>query len=1743
MQAQSVTLDFLKPVGTVVDLSDKFNARVGDSMTPFNLFVTEGGKPKALNGLHPELEAAVGDGKLKDGKVVMSDNAKGIHWVGSAKNVTGYNRLTLTFPAEVFPQSGFCYGHLILANDAGVRESSVDIWFKVLDGLEIMGLAADYYDSAIELELKKLKEANSQAEQRLSKMKATPEGFANLDDLKAKYPVGNSNLNVTVDDGHLWIWLNGGWRDCGQYQTAGLSAEVKRQIGDLLDGFFKDYLIKNGSFSSGEVAPAFAVGSPAANLTVVNFNGRNWLRIDSNSNVSYGGVGWKIPVSGLSFPLHFETDVSTNDTTELVFYLLGTDAQGNYVNNNFSQLLYSINNEQHAISHVAFDFNLSPELANADNLELRIQIPGEKTIHGINITGVRLYSLYSHNKEYNDNFLAHTISEANMNGFAVMGNGSAPKKEIVNVNNKNWLAISVSNGSWNGLEIADVPNPNVVLKTDCPIHFETNIWNQNNDLSFDVNLVGTKEDGTQFIQFIKTIPLIANKITQLTADIQLAPELRNSSDLRLRIQCADEIALQDLKFSDFVLRFVSVTSDVYNGDLLQQNKLSDLPLAWASNGDSSNIQVTNRLNQQWLRVLINEAKGYSGFVLRSVAINPYNTFYFKSDLLSPNQTKLEIYAIGLDGRGAEIGTITDAILIKTIAIQPNVVNHVSCNFKLPSTMQSAKYVSLRIQQPDEKPLDLMLANAKLTYDNPVMKSKNLIPQGDYSQNSLSQVIALGSEYKFYTTYLNGEEWLRLDCLDTQAWQGIGWDVDSNVDLTRELELHLDLTSGDPRDLKILAVAYDDKGTILNDKSQLIEEVHLPGNNSICHIKQLFKLDDQLKDANFINVRIQQEAKDSLTILVKDIRLWYAADNDDNDNFLAHTISEANMNGFAVMGNGSAPKKEIVNVNNKNWLAISVSNGSWNGLEIADVPNPNVVLKTDCPIHFETNIWNQNNDLSFDVNLVGTKEDGTQFIQFIKTIPLIANKITQLTADIQLAPELRNSSDLRLRIQCADEIALQDLKFSDFVLRFVSVTSDVYNGDLLQQNKLSDLPLAWASNGDSSNIQVTNRLNQQWLRVLINEAKGYSGFVLRSVAINPYNTFYFKSDLLSPNQTKLEIYAIGLDGRGAEIGTITDAILIKTIAIQPNVVNHVSCNFKLPSTMQSAKYVSLRIQQPDEKPLDLMLANAKLTYDNPVMKSKNLIPQGDYSQNSLSQVIALGSEYKFYTTYLNGEEWLRLDCLDTQAWQGIGWDVDSNVDLTRELELHLDLTSGDPRDLKILAVAYDDKGTILNDKSQLIEEVHLPGNNSICHIKQLFKLDDQLKDANFINVRIQQEAKDSLTILVKDIRLWYAADNDDNASDKLEGYNLPTIKINGELAGMNKDDAKKVTYKYQNGSTTLTGYAKLKWQGNSSTMWEKKGYRLQPFTDNSYSKKEKVQFIPAWSPTSKINLKAYYTDGLLSRDVVNANIGADIASTNLSLPNDLKQEDNFGFIDGFPIALIINDEFEGIYSFNTARSDFDYVKYGIMGNGYTNVTNFTSANKADVKLDGSDFESLNPETVTDDEKSAVGDLVTWVATSTDENFKADFEKHLDLKTTIDYFILGNLLASVDSFGKNQIFLTWDGQKWFMQAYDLDTTFGISWEGKEQSLPTGLIGTENNLFKRLSKLFSAEISARYAELRTWLTPAYVLDKYKKRINTIGVGNYKLEFAKWNNPSKDFATYKQLKGAVNHQFSLLDQLWLKK
>lgn len=64
----------------------------------------------------------------------------------------------------------------------------------------------------------------------LSRMYLQPEGFANANDLKTKYPNGKPGIMVTADTGHKWIWVNGTWQDCGVYQAAADLATLKNRF-------------------------------------------------------------------------------------------------------------------------------------------------------------------------------------------------------------------------------------------------------------------------------------------------------------------------------------------------------------------------------------------------------------------------------------------------------------------------------------------------------------------------------------------------------------------------------------------------------------------------------------------------------------------------------------------------------------------------------------------------------------------------------------------------------------------------------------------------------------------------------------------------------------------------------------------------------------------------------------------------------------------------------------------------------------------------------------------------------------------------------------------------------------------------------------------------------------------------------------------------------------------------------------------------------------------------------------------------------------------------------------------------------------------------------------------------------------------------------------------------------------------------------------------------------------------------
>lgn len=64
----------------------------------------------------------------------------------------------------------------------------------------------------------------------LSRMNFEPESFENETALNARYPNGNSGLVITADTGHKWLYINGKWKDCGIYQTAGLAENAVKNM-------------------------------------------------------------------------------------------------------------------------------------------------------------------------------------------------------------------------------------------------------------------------------------------------------------------------------------------------------------------------------------------------------------------------------------------------------------------------------------------------------------------------------------------------------------------------------------------------------------------------------------------------------------------------------------------------------------------------------------------------------------------------------------------------------------------------------------------------------------------------------------------------------------------------------------------------------------------------------------------------------------------------------------------------------------------------------------------------------------------------------------------------------------------------------------------------------------------------------------------------------------------------------------------------------------------------------------------------------------------------------------------------------------------------------------------------------------------------------------------------------------------------------------------------------------------------
>ena len=352
--------------------------------------------------------------------------------------------------------------------------------------------------------------------------------------------------------------------------------------------------------------------------------------------------------------------------------------------------------------------------------------------------------------------------------------------------------------------------------------------------------------------------------------------------------------------------------------------------------------------------------------------------------------------------------------------------------------------------------------------------------------------------------------------------------------------------------------------------------------------------------------------------------------------------------------------------------------------------------------------------------------------------------------------------------------------------------------------------------------------------------------------------------------------------------------------------------------------------------------------------------------------------------------------------------------------------------------------------------------------------------------------------------------------------LPLINVTGDYRAMLNNDYKKVLpFDYYHEGQKDSAFAEMAWQGNSSKKWEEKNFKFKTFEDEKATKKKKWRPLPSFYKSHHFTLKAFYPDRYKIRGVVSAEIMSWFIANNENAPAELLQANHFGTVQGTPVLLYFDGSFYGIMQLMTKSSS----NLWNMNDDDPNQIAFEGGENTDGSLwksqpvYGTDFE-LNSDNETS-AKSVLNKLASVILVNDDAKFEDNIRKTFDINSIADYFIFNNLIANIDAWGgKNINYLTYDGGKhWYLMPYDFDSSMLQNWKPGVTIASTSQSVISNQFIDRCRRVFSADISARYQELKSLgvLDVTKITSLLDKSANEIGSAAYQKDQDRWpDNPS---------------------------
>ena len=384
--------------------------------------------------------------------------------------------------------------------------------------------------------------------------------------------------------------------------------------------------------------------------------------------------------------------------------------------------------------------------------------------------------------------------------------------------------------------------------------------------------------------------------------------------------------------------------------------------------------------------------------------------------------------------------------------------------------------------------------------------------------------------------------------------------------------------------------------------------------------------------------------------------------------------------------------------------------------------------------------------------------------------------------------------------------------------------------------------------------------------------------------------------------------------------------------------------------------------------------------------------------------------------------------------------------------------------------------------------------------------------------------------------------------------IPKVFIDGMIPTTKNDVLAEMTYVSK--TERFHAYLEIKCQGSSSMSYDKKNFTIKMYSDEARTEKLKKVFKDWGYQKNKYVLKANFIDHSHARNIVSARLWDEVVASRSdynSLPKEFKASPQNGAIDGFPIKLYANGTYQGIYTWNIGKDDWlwnmdeDNTNHVLMC-GETNTNDTYAETPCNFRALWSgvneQYWSIEVGTNSDNLKNSLNALITCVKDTDDETFMATIENHLDLQSTIDYWIHQYVICGLDGLAKNMLLGTYDLQKWIMGAYDMDSTFGLWWRGdsfvsSDFRCPEDYQEKYSLLFERITSLYSERVKERYAELRrTVYSTSNMFTHFERFMDVIGKDLYAEDLEVYATiPSGSTNNIKQIRNYIKNRLNYCD------